>query len=60
MKELIKVRKKWLLHPATKIEQSKKIKQRFQKENDQNLNQYTGNINQEYLDELEDLENEKQ
>jgi len=56
MKELIKVRKSWLLHPATKIEQSKKIKQRFQEENEKNWNKYTGNINRQDLEEIEEIE----
>jgi len=60
MKELIKIRKKWLLDPSTKIEQTKKDKQKYKQEEDKDWKNLTGYIDQEDLQELEDLENDKE
>lgn len=56
MKEQIKIRKRWLINPASQIEIDKKTKQRFNREEDRDWNKYTGNISRE---DLEALENEE-
>ena len=60
MKELIKVRKQWLINPQTQVHQSKKIKQRFEEESEQDWNKYTGHIEKKDLEELEEIEDERQ
>jgi len=60
MKELIKVRKQWLINPQTQIQQSKKIKQKFQEEDEQDLQKYTGSISREDLEEIEEMEDDNQ
>jgi hypothetical protein len=43
VKNQIKIRKKWLINSDTKIETSKKIKQRFQEDdNEEDWKQYEG------------------
>ena len=59
MKEQIKIRKQWLINPETKVEPSKKFKQKFQDDEDQDWSKYTGFVDKDKLKELEDLEDEK-
>ena len=53
-KEILKVRKQWLISPETKVHQPKK--QKFIKEQD--LHHFTGNLKDIDLEELEDDEYE--
>jgi hypothetical protein len=53
-KEQIKIRRSWLINPDTKIEESKKTKQKFREEKDEDWGKYTGFINEDDLKELED------
>jgi len=59
MKDQIKIRKRWLIDPSTKVEPSKKIKQRFQEEKD-DFREYLGEFTREELEKIEeeDLEEE--
>ena len=57
MKDQIKIRKRWLINPETKVETSKKDKQRFQEKDD--FRKYLGPVNSDELDEMEeDMEEE--
>jgi len=59
MKEQIKIRKSWLINPETQVQPNKKIKQRF-KDEDQDWNKYTGYVDENDLEELEQLEDDKE
>ena len=58
MKEQIKIRRSWLLDPSTKVQESKKDKQRFQ-EDDNDWQNLTGYIDKEDLEDFEDKEDDK-
>ena len=55
---MIKIRKQWLINPETQVHQSKKMKQRFEQEDDCDLRNYVGrkdDVERELdLDELEE------
>jgi len=53
VKEQIKIRKRWLIDPTTRIEPSKK--QKFQEEDDDFRN-YLGNITSDEVEEMEEQE----
>lgn len=59
MKEQIKIRKQWLLDPSTKIQESKKDKERF-KEEDDDWKNLTGYIDKDDLEKFEEEENDKE
>lgn len=54
MKNQIKIRRSWLIDPSTKVENSKKDKQKFQEEED--FRNYLGKITPDDLDDLEEQE----
>ena len=56
MKQLIKIRKQWLINPSTKIESDKKLKQKFHQQNKQDLRKYLGNAKNMSLEELEEFD----
>jgi len=60
MKELVKIRKQWLLDPTTKIHQSKKIKQRFQMKQNYNSQKYVGSVDEDYLNAIQEIDDDKE
>ena len=61
MKEQIKIRRKWLIDPDTKVETSKKFKQRYQDEEEQDWKQYQGLVvTDKILEEIESREDDKE
>jgi len=54
VKNQIKIRRSWLIDPSTKVENSKKDKQKFQEEED--FRNYLGKITPDDLDDLEEQE----
>jgi hypothetical protein len=56
-KELLKIRKQWLISPESKIHQPKN-KQKTQR-SDSDLRRFVGNVSDLDLDEMDDLEEEK-
>jgi len=59
-KEQIKIRKQWLINPETQIQQSKKIKQKFQDEEEQDWKKYTGFVDKKNLEDMKNEEDDKE
>ena len=56
-KDVLKIRKKWLIDPETQVHQSKKMKQRLEQEDDCDLRNYVGKKDDVELElELDELE----
>ena len=59
-KEQIKIRRSWLIDPSSKVEESKKTKQKFREQEEEDWGKYTGFVSEEDLQELEEEKDEEE